>query len=29
VKTVPQLFVNGELIGGSDAIEAWLAQRKA
>jgi glutathione-dependent peroxiredoxin len=26
-KTVPQLFVNGTLIGGSEAIEAWL--RKA
>ena len=26
-QTVPQLFVNGRLIGGSDAIEAWL--RKA
>lgn len=25
--TVPQLFVNGELIGGSEAIEAWLAKR--
>jgi glutathione-dependent peroxiredoxin len=29
MKTVPQLFVNGELIGGSDAIEGWLAKRKA
>jgi glutaredoxin-like protein len=29
VGTVPQLFVNGELIGGSDKIEAWLAHRKA
>jgi glutaredoxin-like protein len=28
-RTVPQLFVNGELIGGSDAIETWVAQRKA
>ena len=28
--TVPQVFVNGELIGGSEAVEAWLAeQRKA
>ena len=26
-QTVPQLFVNGRLIGGSEAIEAWL--RKA
>lgn len=25
--TVPQLFVNGELIGGSEAIQAWLAKR--
>jgi glutaredoxin-like protein len=25
--TVPQLFVNGELIGGSQAIQAWLAKR--
>jgi glutaredoxin-related protein len=28
-RTVPQLFVNGELIGGSDAAEAWIAKRKA
>jgi glutaredoxin-like protein len=28
-RTVPQLFVNGELIGGSDAVEEWLATRKA
>jgi glutathione-dependent peroxiredoxin len=27
-KTVPQLFVNGELIGDSDAIEKWVAQRR-
>jgi glutaredoxin-like protein len=27
-KTVPQLFVNGALIGGSDAIEGWLKQRR-
>ncbi|VWX61126.1 Glutathione amide-dependent peroxidase [Burkholderiales bacterium 8X] len=27
-KTVPQLFVNGELIGGSDAVEAWVSERK-
>ena len=25
--TVPQLFVNGQLIGGSEAIQAWLAKR--
>lgn len=24
--TVPQLFVNGQLIGGSDAVEDWVAQ---
>jgi glutaredoxin-like protein len=29
VGTVPQMFVNGELIGDSEAIEAWLAERKA
>ena len=28
-KTVPQLFVNGELIGGSDAVEAWVKRRAA
>jgi glutaredoxin-like protein len=27
-RTVPQLFVNGELIGGSEAIEAWIGKRK-
>jgi glutaredoxin-like protein len=27
--TVPQMFVNGELFGGSDAVEAWVKQRKA
>ena len=27
-KTVPQLFVNGELIGGSEKIEAWLKTLK-
>ncbi len=27
--TVPQVFVNGELIGDSDAVAAWLDQRKA
>lgn len=25
--TVPQLFVNGELIGGSEAVDAWVARR--
>jgi glutaredoxin-like protein len=25
--TVPQVFVNGEHVGGSDAVEAWLAKR--
>lgn len=28
-RTVPQLFVNGELVGGGDAVEAWVKQRKA
>ena len=28
-QTVPQMFVNGELIGGSDAIEQWVKQRNA
>ena len=27
--TVPQVFVNGELIGGAEEVEAWLEQRKA
>ena len=27
--TVPQVFVNGEHIGGSEAVEAWLEQRQA
>jgi peroxiredoxin len=26
--TTPQMFVDGELIGGSEAIEQWLAQRE-
>ncbi|NEV61168.1 glutathione peroxidase [Thiorhodococcus minor] len=26
-KTVPQVFVNGKLIGGSDAVVAWVAER--
>ncbi|MDB5945362.1 MAG: redoxin family protein [Ramlibacter sp.] len=28
-QTVPQLFVNGELIGGSDAVEEWVGKRKS
>jgi peroxiredoxin/glutaredoxin len=27
-RTVPQMFVNGELVGGSEAIEEWLQKRK-
>ena len=27
-RTVPQLFVNGELIGGSEDVEAWVNRRK-
>ena len=27
-QTVPQVFVNGELIGDSDALEAWLQKRR-
>jgi len=27
-KTVPQLFVNGKLLGGSDAVERWVAERR-
>lgn len=27
--TVPQVFINGEYIGGSEALEAWLERRKA
>lgn len=27
--TVPQVFVNGERVGGSEALEAWLDARKA
>ncbi|MEJ7929319.1 glutathione peroxidase [Ramlibacter sp. AN1015] len=27
-QTVPQLFANGELIGGSDAVEEWVKQRR-
>ena len=26
-RTVPQLFVNGELIGGSEEIEGWVKSR--
>ncbi|AHF02844.1 glutathione amide-dependent peroxidase [Marichromatium purpuratum 984] len=26
-RTVPQVFVNGELIGGSEAVEAWIKER--
>lgn len=26
--TVPQLFVNGELVGGGDAIEQWVKKRR-
>ncbi len=26
--TVPQVFVNGELIGGAEDLEAWVAKRK-
>ncbi|GAB0148457.1 glutathione peroxidase [Marichromatium gracile] len=26
-RTVPQVFVNGELIGGSEAVEGWLKER--
>jgi glutaredoxin-like protein len=27
--TYPQVFVNGERIGGADALETWLAGRRA
>jgi glutaredoxin len=27
--TVPQVFVNGEKIGGSDDLERWMASRSA
>lgn len=27
--TVPQVFVNGDLVGGSDALETWLQAREA
>ncbi|RUW57180.1 glutaredoxin domain-containing protein [Mesorhizobium sp. M8A.F.Ca.ET.021.01.1.1] len=26
-KTVPQVFLEGELIGGADALEIWYANR--
>ncbi|MBN2886749.1 MAG: glutathione peroxidase [Chromatiaceae bacterium] len=26
-RTVPQVFVNGKLIGGSEAVDAWLKER--
>ena len=26
--TVPQVFVNGQHIGGADALKTWLAQRR-
>lgn len=29
VDTTPQLFVDGERIGGSDAIERWLESQEA
>jgi glutaredoxin-related protein len=25
--TVPQVFINGERIGGADAVRSWLAKR--
>lgn len=28
-ETVPQVFINGELIGGSEALERWLKEKKA
>lgn len=28
-ETVPQIFVNGEQIGGSDALEAWMEKSRA
>ena len=28
-ETVPQVFINGEKIGGSEALEAWLKVKKA
>lgn len=27
-RTVPQMFVNGELIGGSDEVERWVAEHR-
>jgi glutaredoxin-like protein len=26
--SVPQVFINGKLVGGSDNLEAWLASNK-
>jgi len=28
-QTVPQVFVNGKLVGDSDALEEWLGRRNA
>ncbi|MEZ5584712.1 MAG: glutaredoxin domain-containing protein [Candidatus Competibacteraceae bacterium] len=28
-QTVPQVFINGVQVGGSEALEDWLSQRKA
>ena len=28
VDTTPQVFIDGELIGGSDALEAFLAEQR-
>jgi glutaredoxin-like protein len=28
-ETVPQVFINGRHIGGADALERWLDERKA
>jgi glutaredoxin-like protein len=28
-ESVPQVFINGELVGGSEALERWLESRKA
>jgi glutaredoxin-like protein len=27
--SVPQVFVNGKLIGGSESVDAWLKERQA
>jgi glutaredoxin-like protein len=26
VDSVPQIFINGDYVGGSDSLEAWLAE---